>query len=189
MDEIIFVTSSEDKAAEARAILGIKVTAADLDIPEIQSIKVEEVVLGKAKAAYETLDKPVIVEDTGLYLKAMNGFPGALIKWLLDSIGPAGICRLVQGMDRSAEARTCVCLYNGWEPVIFTGSVKGAISDCPRGKGGFGWDPVFVPEGSDETFAEMPGERKNAISMRRAALEKLGDHLSKAPPNKSPVQI
>lgn len=179
MNEIIFVTSNKNKAAEVEAILGIKVNAKELDLREIQSTKVEEVALEKAKQAYEELDRPVMVEDTGLYLKALNGFPGALVKWLMGTIGPGGICRLVEGKTREAEARTCVCLYNGWEPLVFSGGLQGTIADKPRGEKRFGWDPIFIPEGSQKTFAEMDPEEKNKISMRRMALEKMREHLNK----------
>lgn len=175
--KVTFVTGNKNKVKEAERILGIRLDIADIDIKEIQTMEVEEVVEEKAKEAYSKVGKTVIVEDTGIYLEELNGFPGALIKWLLDSAGNEGICNIIRD-NRNAIAKTCICLYDGKEAKTFCGSIKGTIPEKPRGTTNFGWDPVFIPEGHDRTFAEMSQEEKNSMSMRKRALEKLKEFLN-----------
>lgn len=149
----------------------------DLDLPEIQSIDVEEVITYKAKHAYNALgQKPVMVEDTGLFFEAWNGLPGALIKWFFKSVGNAGICSMLHEFpDRSAWAKTVVATYDG-QLQIFPGEIHGYIASAPVGDGGFGWDKIFVPQGASRTFAEMLPSEKDSYSMRRLALEAMRKH-------------
>jgi len=179
MNNLYFVTSNENKLREAENILQLKIQKIDLDIPEIQTLDVEEVVKDKACKAFEAVKKPVLVEDTGIYIKSWNGFPGALIKWVLKTIGNHGICRMLQNPDRTAKAKTSVCIYNGKDFEIFSGEVEGKIAEEPKGASGFGWDPIFRPDGYDKTFAEIPKEEKNKISMRKIALMKMKEYLDK----------
>ena len=174
--ETYFVTSSEDKVREAESILGVKLKRANLDLKEIQSLSVEEVATDKAKRAFDIIRKPVIVEDTGLYIEALNGFPGALIKWVLKTIGNEGLCKLV-GENRKALAKTCICFFDGKKLQSFIGELEGIIAEKPRGERGFGWDPIFIPKGYDKTFAELSEEEKNNISMRKIAFLKLKEFL------------
>jgi non-canonical purine NTP pyrophosphatase (RdgB/HAM1 family) len=119
-----------------------------------------------------------MVEDTGLYLNALHGLPGALVRWFLVTIGPGGICALIPaGADRGATARTAVALCDGEDVEIFVGETRGAIAPTPAGAGGFGWDPIFLPLGASRTFAEMDQTEKNVYSMRRQALERLRARL------------
>lgn len=171
MIRFVFVTQSQDKLAEAERILGQKLEHRDIDLPEIQAIKVDDVVTFKVKLAYAEVKQPVIVEDTGLHITAWNDLPGALIKWFLQSVGPVGICRMLhQFEDRSAWAKTLVATYDGKNNlVIFEGRVDGRIAEVPAGNGGFGWDTIFIPNGLDKTFGEMRPEEKDQISMRQQA--------------------
>jgi non-canonical purine NTP pyrophosphatase (RdgB/HAM1 family) len=176
--DLIFVTSNENKLREASAILGRALQRRDLEMREIQSIEVRDVVEEKARAAFAAIGEPVLVEDTGLYIKSLKGFPGALIKWVLGSMGNEGICRLLPpGSDRSAYAETGLCVYDGSELRTFFGRAEGRIADSPRGETNFGWDPIFQPEGYDVTFAEMSADEKNGISMRARAFAKLREYL------------
>ena len=178
MKEIYFVTSNENKLREAREILGINVNSVSVDVPEILYLYVKDIVISKAKSAYEHVRKPVLVEDTGLYLRGLNDFPGALVKWMLKTVGNDGICKLLKDeKNRSAYAETCVCLYDGTNSYVFSGRIDGSIPNSPRGEQGFGWDPIFQPEGYSITFAEMPMEDKNKMSMRKEAFIKLKEHL------------
>jgi len=177
-EPILFVSSNEGKAREVAAILGAAVAPLDLDLPEIQALDVAEVARHKAEAAYAHAGRPVLVEDTGLYLAALGGLPGALVRWFLKTIGPAGICRLVPpDGDRAATARTAVAYCDAAGVQVFVGETPGVVVAEPAGAGGFGWDPVFRPDGAARTFAEMGAEEKNAHSMRRQALERLRDRL------------
>jgi len=176
--KIIFLTGNKNKLAEAQKILGedIKVVNKKIDLEEIQSTEVEEVIKEKIKAAYKILKKPVIAEDTGVYIKNMNGFPGALIKFYLDKIGNKGIVKFNGGSQAYAE--TIIGYHDGKKIHIFRGKVNGKISKKVRGKG-FGWDPVFVPKNSKKAFSEMIETEKNKISMRGKAFRKLKKFLMK----------
>ena len=179
----IFVTENEHKRREVQEILGFELERADLDLPEIQAIDPAEVAAEKVRAARQALgapDLPVLVEDSGLMVDAWDGFPGALTKWLMKSVGNEGLLRMLpEGADRSARAVCVVALAETDGTVrTFRGEVPGALALEPRGAGGFGYDPVFVPEWSSMTYAEM-GEGKNADSHRarafRAVREWLGE--------------
>lgn len=173
MAKAVFVTTNEHKRREARDILGLALESADPEVPEVQALDVAEVAAVKARWAYEALGSPacpVIVEDSGLVVGAWNGLPGALTKWFLSSVGNEGILGMLSGaQDRSATAVCAVAVANrGGNVEVFVGEVRGAVADEPRGEGGFGWDPIFVPEGQELTYAEM-GEAKNRDSHRARA--------------------
>jgi XTP/dITP diphosphohydrolase len=178
----IFVTTNEHKRREVQEILGIALERADLDLPEIQAIDPAEVATEKVRAAREALedrDLPVLVEDSGIMVDAWDGFPGALTKWLMKSVGNEGLLRMLpEGEDRSARAVCVVALAEVDGTVrTFRGEVPGILASEARGAGGFGYDPIFVPEWSSMTYAEL-GEGKNADSHRarafRAAREWFG---------------
>ncbi len=176
--ELCFITSNKNKLEEVRRMLGVRIASRSLEIEEVQSLDPGEVAAEKARSAYALVHKPVIVEDTALHIKALNGFPGALIKHMEESLGLDGICRLLDAYsDRSAKAETCIAFYNGSRLMRFYGAVEGMISDKPRGGGGFGWDSIFIPDGMSKTFAEMGTDEKNRISHRRKAVMKLRRHL------------
>lgn len=178
-EPLLFVTSNVGKVREVEAILGTPVEQLALDVPEIQSLDVEEVVRQKALTAFARARRPVLVEDTGLHVDALHGLPGALVRWFLVTIGPAGICALIPpGAERGARARTAVALCDGETVEVMTGETRGVIVESPVGHGGFGWDPIFRPTGASRTFAEMDQAEKNQYSMRRLALERLRERLS-----------
>lgn len=169
----VFVTSNPNKRREAARILGVELERADLDLPEIQALDVAEVAAEKARAAYEALGspaRPVIVEDSGLVVESWNGLPGALTKWFIKSVGHEGILNMLGAReDRRARAVCAVAVAAGREEVrVFVGEVAGALVWEPRGESGFGWDPIFAPDGSSLTYAEM-GEAKSADSHRARA--------------------
>jgi XTP/dITP diphosphohydrolase len=180
----IFVTTNEHKRREVQKILGFALERADLDLPEIQAIDPAEVAAEKARAAREALgrpDLPVLVEDSGLMVDAWDGFPGALTKWLMRSVGNEGLLRILPvGEDRSATA-VCVVALAEADGVVrtFRGEVPGSLAPEPRGTGGFGYDPVFIPEWSSMTYAEM-GEGKNEDSHRARAFRAVREWLKEA---------
>jgi XTP/dITP diphosphohydrolase len=180
MEKLFFVTGRDEKVREAEAILQTDVEQIKLDVPEIQSTDVVEVVREKAKAAARLSGRTVVVDDTGIHIDALNGFPGALSKPFLDSLHNKGILRVLRDeKDRRAVVRTAVGLCSpGSEPLVFVGEVEGSIALEERGTGNFGFDPIFVPKGSQKTYAEMTLREKNEISHRRRALDKLKHHLS-----------
>ena len=170
--ELYFATTNRNKFREVCRILGFKIKQVKLEIPEIQSFDLREIVEDKVKKAYERIRKPVIVEDTALYIKSWNGFPGPFIGWVIKTMGIEGVCRLV-GKERSARARACVGYYDGKRMEIFSGEVKGEIAKEPRGRRRFDWDRIFIPSGFSRTFAEMSIEEKNRISHRMKAFVKV----------------
>jgi non-canonical purine NTP pyrophosphatase (RdgB/HAM1 family) len=179
--EALFVTSNHNKAREAAEILGVELRSIDLDLPELQDLDVAQVAAAKAAAAREVLDapdSPILVEDSGFVIGAWNGLPGALTKWFLASVGNEGILHMLSGeKDRSARAVCAVAIaFADGSARVFLGEVGGAIAPEPRGCGGFGWDPIFVPEGYVETYAEL-GSRKHEDSHRARALRAARDAL------------
>lgn len=174
LQQLVFVTSNLGKLREAEAVLGFSLAHRALDLEELQSLSLEAVVRHKAATARARIDGPVLVDDTSLELSGMDGFPGPLVRWLLAAVGPEGICRVATAFgDRKAVVRCLACAADGSEEVLGLGVVEGKIAPRPRGKRGFGWDAVFIPDGSAKTYAEMSGSEKNRISHRRLALEDL----------------
>ena len=170
----LFVSSNPGKLREIEAILGHPIDRVDLDLPEIQAIDVATVARDKAEAAFRAVARPVFVEDTGLYLAGLNGLPGALVRWFIGTIGPQGICDLLPGgADRSVVARTAVAACDGDTVEVLIGETPGRLTLAPRGTGGFGWDAIFQPDGSDRTFAQMGRTERERFSMRRRAVEQL----------------
>lgn len=181
-EPLLFVTSNPGKVREVEVLLGAPVAQFDLDLPEIQALDVAEVARQKALTAFERAGRPVMVEDTGLYIAALGGLPGALVRWFLATIGPAGICGLIPPeADRAGLARTAVAYCAGETVELFIGETPGEIALTPAGEGGFGWDAIFRPAGASGTFAEMGPAERAVYSMRRQAVERLrvplGDRL------------
>ena len=174
----VLVTGNRGKIAEARLALGTDLEAVEVDLPEIQSLDYLEVVRAKADEAWRRLGRPLVVEEAGLDLAALNGFPGPLVKWMLEAVGAEGMARTAHSLgDRRASAR-CFLLYkDGDREVIAEGRTEGTLVLPPRGAHGFGWDPVFLPEGSDLTFAELTGSEKGAVSHRGKAWQELSGKL------------
>jgi XTP/dITP diphosphohydrolase len=177
------VTGNPGKLAEARrmvgrAVEGGAIEAVAMDLPEIQSLDYREVLRAKGEEAWRRLGRPLVVEEAGLDLAALGGFPGPLVKWMLEAAGAAGIARTAAALGDSRATARCFLLYqDGERSVVAEGATEGTLV-APRGSGGFGWDPVFQPEGSERTFAELAGQEKDAVSHRgrawRALLAALG---------------
>ncbi len=172
--DALFVTSNHDKAREAAEILKLELHTVALDLPEPQGLDVAEIAAQKALAARRTLgdpDQPVLVEDSGLIFEAWNGMPGALTKWFLSSVGNEGLLRMLSAYDdRLARAVCAVAIsFTGGDVRTFVGEVGGEIASEPRGEGGFGWDPIFIPRGHTKTYSEL-GSEKHEDSHRARAL-------------------
>lgn len=172
------VTSSPHKAREISAIIGTVLPTAALDLPEIQSLDLREVLRHKTREAFGRLGRPVVVEDVSLELAGLGGFPGPLVKWLLKAAGPQGLISLCRGAGEWKARAVCgVLAWDGENELWAEGSVEGSIASEPRGASGFGWDPVFIPEGHDRTFALMSAEKKNTVSHRGAAWRQFAARL------------
>lgn len=175
MHRFLFVTHSQNKLAEAERFLDMKLQHYGLDLPELQSVDVEEVAVHKVKYAYSVLQRPVMVDDTGLYIDAWNGLPGALVKWFMQRVGDRGICDMMRGFaERTARAKTVLATIDDEVNLnIYVGTVEGTIAPEPTGGGGYSWETIFIPNGSDRTFAQMTRAEKDHFSMRRTAFEAL----------------
>lgn len=172
-------TSNDGKRREFERMLGVELEIAPLDLPEIQSLDTAEVCRAKAALAYAELQRPVIVDDTGFELSVLGGFPGALVTWVLAAGGVELLhAMLPAGGPASAAAVTCVGLADAGGVQVFTGRVAGLVLANPRGDNGFGFDPVFVPDGETRSFAEMDDAAKDRHSPRGIALRRLAAHLS-----------
>jgi non-canonical purine NTP pyrophosphatase (RdgB/HAM1 family) len=175
---IKFITGNVNKFAEVKAVLA-DLEQLDIDLPEIQSLDPQEIVEFKLKTALEHVPGNIIIEDTSLFIEGLHGLPGPLIKWFMKAMGREGLARtvLASGNDR-AEAKTIIGYAdsNG-QTFYFEGVISGRIV-MPTGETTFGWDPIFMPDGSEVTFAEMGTDQKNEISMRRQAAQKLADFLN-----------
>jgi len=180
-EPVLFATSNRGKLEEARKILspfGLSVEQYDGKGVEIQADTTHEVAIHASRAAAMTARRPVLVEDAGLYVGSLKGFPGPYSAHAFKTIGVSGIIALLRSaprrrVDRAATFVSSVsyCVPRG-EPVLFEGSVRGAISRRPRGREGFGFDPVFVPRGGTKTFGELSLEEKCAVSHRGVAMRK-----------------
>ncbi len=164
-------TSNDEKFREIQNYIP-EAEQLDIDTNEIQDTDHDAVVRDKARQAAEH-ETQVMVEDTALHLSCLNGLPGPFIKWFLKRLGTEGIYRLCQdASEYEARAVTKIAYHDGTDVKIFTGERKGRIVE-PRGDG-FGWDPLFEPDGYDATYAEM-GEEKHETSHRTRALRAFTD--------------
>jgi len=177
---IYFATSNMHKVAEAQKILskyGVYLEPVDVRKVEIQSESLEEIAIYAATEAYSKVGKPVIVEDSGIFVESLNGFPGPYSSYVYKTIGLKGILKLLENEEnRRATFKAVVALALGKDDVrVFKGMVEGVIANEIRGCKGFGYDPIFIPVGSGgRTFAEMDIEEKNMFSHRARAFEALG---------------
>nr|GMD70094.1 inosine triphosphate pyrophosphatase [Ipomoea batatas] len=180
---VTFVTGNAKKLEEVRAILGTSIPfqSLKLDLPELQG-EPEEISKEKARIAAKEVKGPVLVEDTCLCFNALKGLPGAYMKWFLQKTGHEGLNNLLMAYeDKSAYAMCIFSLAIGpnVEPITFVGKTLGKIVPA-RGPNDFGWDPIFQPDGYEQTYAEMPKEEKNKISHRSKALALVKSHFADA---------
>lgn len=181
--ELYFATGNTHKLAEANSILskfGILLKPAPSPKIEIQSESLEEIARYAAEAAYRSLGSPLVVEDSGLFVESLKGFPGPYSSYVYKTIGCGGILRLLEGCtDRRARFECVVVYASGEDMRSFIGIAKGSIAEAPRGSGGFGFDPIFISEENDgKTFSELRPSEKSAVSHRGRAFRALGAWLS-----------
>jgi XTP/dITP diphosphohydrolase len=183
MNIIFFVSNNIHKYSEIKSILHDRTTDLDVNfykqnIIEIQDDKIEKIAIEKAKSAYNTVKRPIIIEDDGLFINSLNGFPGQYSSYVFKSIGNRGILRLLEGSrDRSAFFKSIFVYRNGIIAKVFSGQINGKISLTIK-DGGWGYDPIFIPfnnhnKHDNKTFAELnKTNKKNELSHRRIALDK-----------------
>jgi XTP/dITP diphosphohydrolase len=182
MKTLYFITSNKGKVLEAKtkfSDLNIKIVQRDLGYPEIQADDLEDVALFGAEQVQKKFNHPFILEDAGLFIDALNGFPGVYSAYVFHTIGCHGIMKLLDNVKDSNRKATFRSVYAYVEPtkkpMLFIGECHGTISKKTLGKHGFGFDPIFIPIGKNRTFAQMNTEDKNKLSHRSKAIEKLKD--------------
>lgn len=174
---IYFITGNKNKYEEIKRCLSVKIKMKNIPYPELQSDKIENVALYGIEFLKEKLDEDFFIEDSGLFIKALKGFPGVFSSYVFRTLGNEGIKKLMRGInEREAEFVSVIAFYDG-KINIFKGICKGIISEEIRGERGFGYDPIFIPYGSKKTFAEMSIEEKNKYSHRGKAVKKLNRYL------------
>lgn len=183
MNIIFFVSNNIHKYSEIKSILHDRTTDLDVNfykqnIIEIQDDQIEKIAIEKAKSAYNTVKRPIIIEDDGLFINSLNGFPGQYSSYVFKSIGNRGILRLLEGSrDRSAFFKSIFVYNNGIIVKVFSGQINGKISSTIT-DGGWGYDPIFIPFNNhgnhhNKTFAELSKtNKKNELSHRSIALDK-----------------
>ena len=175
MENITFASTNQNKFLEVQSILSIRNISVDfsqIPLVEIQSDSLEEIAREKAKTAFTKVGRRVIVEDDGLFIDSLGGFPGQYSSFVFRTLGNDGILKLLAGSTkRSAFFHSLIAFYDGITLSISEGRVYGSISERITEGSGWGFDPIFMPDGTDLTFAELK-KSKNEYSHRKRALEK-----------------
>jgi len=173
--DVLFVSSNKNKFHEAKNILsknGINLGFFKSSLREIQAESIKEIAALKADEAYRQCHKTVIVEDAGLFVESLNGFPGPFSSYVFKTIGNSGILSLVK-TNRKAKFQSVVAYCdNKYGVVLFDAKVEGKISKNSKGNG-WGYDPIFIPNGQTKTYAML--SNKNEISHRYKALKKFSN--------------
>lgn len=180
MQTPIFITGNQNKADYLAKLLGMPGDHRKIDLDEIQSKDLTEIVTHKVKQAYEITKKPVLVEDVSLGFFALDGLPGPFVKFFVESQdGLVMMCRMLDGFsDRSARAECMYGYYDGERLELFLEGVNGVIAKYPRGEGGFGWDKIFCPDGYDrKTRAELNEEKYSELYEKIKPIGKVREFL------------
>lgn len=151
----IFITSNPKKSEYLSRYLGIHIDHAHIDLDEIQSTSLHEIIEHKVIQAYEKIHQPVLVEDVGLEFVALGKLPWPFIKFFEKEIGLEWLCRLLDGKSRNAIARCVFGYFDGKKREFFEWSVRWTIAEHPLWNKGYGWDPIFIPYFADTTSAEL----------------------------------
>ena len=158
---------------------GYEVDHLKMVYPELQADSLETTIIPGLLWLVGKYDRPIMIDDSGLFVDALGGFPGVYSSYAFKTLGCDGMLRLMDGVeDRSARFECCIgYMTPGGEPFIAKGVARGSIAGEMRGTGGFGYDPIFVHEGHAKTYAEMDVDEKNTLSHRSRALESFIEEL------------
>ena len=180
MSKITFITGNQKKADFLSKHIGYEVGHLPLELDEIQSLDLRKITEHKVRQAFVKIKSPVLVEDVSLKFKALGNLPGPFIKWFLEELGNEKMCRLLDiYKDRSAVGEMYFAYFDGEEIKFFESTATGTISERPRGEHGFGWDPIFIPDGSTKTYGEMAEEEFRHFGIRHAIFPKIKEFLLK----------
>ncbi|MBZ0300624.1 MAG: TIR domain-containing protein [Anaerolineae bacterium] len=170
ISDLYFVSRSQTKRVIYEQILGATLQFMPIEIDEIQRVDPTEIALRKVQEAFQMMNKPVFVEQTALAVRAWGGLPGGMTNAFITTMGLGNFCRAINAFDdHYAEAISVIAFSDGNMKRTFAGSLPGEIATRPRGDG-YRWNPIFTPQGFDQTFGEMREEEILSISMRRRAI-------------------
>jgi len=177
LSELFFATSNENKFQEAERILsnlGVKINLFKTTLEEIQSNDLNDIAKKKVINAFKLVQKPVIIEDDGLFIDSLGGFPGPYSSYVYDTIGNKGIMSLLENsVVRDAKFVSIIAYLDSTSDVkLFESSIPGKITSIIE-KGGWGYDPIFIPDGESKTYANVSD--KDKFSHRAAALTKFSN--------------
>ena len=177
LSELFFASSNEHKFQEAERILanlGMQINLFKTTLEEIQSNNLNDIAEKKAINAYDLIQKPVIIEDDGLFINALDGFPGPYSSYVYDTIGNKGIMNLLENSEVRDAKFVSIIAYcdSDCDVKLFESSIPGKISSIIE-KGGWGYDPIFIPDGESKTYANVSD--KDKFSHRSAALTKFSN--------------
>ena len=172
--ELFFASSNTHKFEEVKRILskiGLEINFSKVTLEEIQSDSLGEIAKRKAIDAFSRVQKPLIIEDDGLFIDSLNGFPGPYSSYVYDTIGNKGLIRLLENnQSRNAKFVAIIAYFNGVDDVkLFESSISGKISLSIE-DGGWGYDPIFIPDGETKTYANVSD--KDNLSHRATSLKK-----------------
>lgn len=172
MKTITLVTSNPNKKIEAESILtGVAIETRSLDVPEIQSFDLEEIVRTKVEAAHKMAGGAVIVDDVSMDIHALKGFPGPFVKYWEKNVGHDLSADIAEKFGNDRATVSCGIGYADGERTLYVRADISGRLVTRRGGEGFGFDFYFIPDGHNQTFSEMGLERKNQVSHRRLALD------------------
>lgn len=180
MQDFTFITGNQHKVDHLTMWLGRPVQHYAMDLDEIQSLDPHHVAEHKVRQAYSIVQTPVLVEDVSLTFEAMGRLPGTYIKSFLEEMGTERLCRLADGLQhRRAHARVLYAFYDGSDIHYFEHVMPGSVANQPEGDRGFGWDPIFIPQGAAKTYAQMAegSTELEQYSVRAKAVAQLKNFL------------
>jgi len=178
MANVTFITGNQNKADYLSKYLGHPVNHVKLNLDEIQSTDLNEIVEHKVKQAYDLIQKPVIVEDVSLEFSALGGLPGPFIKFFVEKVPFEIICSMIgTGLTRKATVKCVFGYFDGKELKLFESSMDGEIAKKPSGKNGFGWDKIFIPKGYKITRASLNEEDDQKTYLKVKPFAKLKKYL------------
>jgi len=167
---LYFITSNRHKYEEIQRMTHLQIEQKRLDYPEIQAETLEAVAEFGIDFCFSVVRAPCFIEDSGLFIEALSGFPGVYSSHVFKTIGCEGILALLHEV-RTAYFKSVIAYRTGNETNLFIGETKGEIAEARKGEKGFGFDPIFIPEGESRTFAQMDIEEKNLYSHRGKAFK------------------
>ena len=177
MEDLVFITGNQDKANYVSKYFGRTIEHVKVDVDEIQSLDLHEIVRHKVRQAYAIVKRPVMVEDVSLEFKALGGLPGPFIKFFLQAMSLEEVAALVDGKDRSAIARCVIGYYDGTDEQYFEGKADGRVAEAPKSGRGFGFDPLFINDGFDVPRSEMSEEDHDRTYSEIKLFGKLKEYL------------